>query len=84
MMFPIYIKLLNTSSLLMDYSSKAVMLLCKINHFAYRCILLGEHRPLLADLLWNKAQNFIQEFERISKGDTREGSTVNKLTEEQI
>ena len=68
----------------MDYSSKAVMLLCKIIYFAYRCIVLGEHRPLLADLLWTKAQSMIKDYERVSTVKAGEETSSSKLSEKQI
>jgi len=60
------------------------MLFRKINHFAFRCIMLGEHRPVLADLLWARAQNFMQYFNKAATEESQGMQVSGKLTEDQI
>jgi len=64
----------------MVYSSKVVLRFRKINHFAYRCIMSGEHRPLIADLLWEHSKKIIGSYAPLGVVRETKGIEENKDT----
>lgn len=59
----------------MDFSSKAAhALFAKLIVLCYRCIMLGEHRPALSDLLWERAQSIIKSHQSESEKPNSEQS----------
>lgn len=46
--------------------------------------MLGEHRPGLADLLWARAQNFMQLNNKACTEGSEESQVSGKLTEQQV
>ena len=64
----------------MVYSSKVVLRFRKINHFAYRCIMSGEHRPLIADLLWEHSKKIIGTYAQSGAVASTEGIEEKKDT----
>lgn len=58
------------------------MLFRKFNHFAYRCIMQGEHRPVLSDLLWARAEVIMESMEsHTSQNAEQEGTMIKIATE---
>jgi len=64
----------------MDYSSKVDLRFRKINHFAYRCIMLGEHRPLIADLLREHSKKIISSYAVSGAATEKQGVEDRKDT----
>ena len=46
--------------------------------------MLGEHRPVLADLLWDHAQKLIQNNQMVSAENPTEANSNGRMTEDQI